>query len=414
MTDTKELLHNDMLDNVIRFPQEIAAAEGPSSADTILTADENITSVSSLPCKSIPNPSTDPRIKKKSFQSKAGSTESETIKEMEFGQKQSLNSSSESLKKLKHIHRLRLIEDFAVEFFLSRGYSYETQAFINSAYQRFKRERFANSMLAFEAYVRDFIATSKDNLFSFANANGDVGVSFTFYRPVRADTTCRLETKVPYIELLAEIVPRVYQFLNSNPEKKASLYCVCDYVATCFLKTFSQSHPDEVKHVSRNLVLLACIRNLKWFYFARSEPYIYVRQGDEIKPPKAPAYYELSKQTFSVGVSKDSCFSTKDSNSSHKTLPRSSSSRSAAASNTVSALEKMAELLRTQGPCKKPVLRELWLASSDTNQRKVFGTGVSFSLSLRRFEAFFPTVDGLVHLNEDAFSKFLKENYEQL
>lgn len=322
----------------------------------------------------------------------------------------SLDQKQPARKLAKQLERTRCIERFAIGYFSSRGNSSETQAFVNSAYHRLKNERFARSMLAFEAYIRDFVATSKDNLFSFANANGDVGTSYTFYRPVRTGLYCRVDTEVPFVELLPKVFDIILKLLNSKPDKKVSLYDACDLVADSFSSQFSKLAPDEIQHVSRNLTLLACIRNLKWFFFAKSEPYIYVRAESKPRTPKTPIYFETSSKGVPNDVEKE--LSRSKSESAVESKQR--SSRISAASNTLSALEKMAELLRIHGPCKKTALRELWIASSDANHRKIFGTGVSFSLSLRNFEICFPTVDGLVRLDEKAFADFLKDNFKQL
>ena len=400
-----------------------------ATADSTTSITQEELSTSEEPdIKTFKSPPTDPRLKGKLFQSVPRTANNDLCNNSNSLEKPSEKIAANptftvttAFKKRHHLERYEMIKSFAIDFFTKNGYSFETQIFIDQAYQRFKNERFARSMLACEAFVRDFIATSSENLFSFGNRIGGVGVTWTFYRPVRTEVNYRAQTSVPCLELLPDVLNVVYAFVKSKPQKKVDLQAVCERVADCFSRSFEILETDEVLPVCRNLVLIACIRNLQYFFFGKVQPIVYVREKvaeasssrDPCNQFRVPVTVQPNSDNEGGDlVNSTATFYTPSVAHSPASSKPKHSRVSSAAKCTFSALKQMADILRQYGPIKKSVLRDLWSNKSDNKHRKVFGTGVSFSLSLRKFETYFPiTNSGKVYVNEVAFEKFLKENH---
>ena len=405
------------------YSNELVTADSTTS----LSQDEPSTSKQS-DLKLLKSPPRDPRLKGKVFQKIQASTNNankalDTLSNFSVA---STTPSSFTLSSAKmrphHFERYKKIQAFATEFLEKNGNSCEAQVLFDQAYLQFRNERFARSMLACEAYVRDFIATTEDNCFSFGNQFGDVGVTWVFYSPLRFKRFNRTETSIPCAELLPEVLDVVYTFVNSKLQKKAPLQAVCERVANCFSRSFETFNAQEVLPVCKNLVLIACIRNLRWFFFGKVEPIVYVRQTLEHSSPSLAS----SQKHFRVSVtlatgpgqgidhSSDitpTFFTSSDVTTATSIKQKQSKMSGTAAKNTVAALKRMGEILRQHGPIKKTVLKDLWLKNSNSNHQKVFGTGVSFSLQLRKFEAYFPTSSsGKVYVDEIAFENYLEEN----
>ena len=324
----------------------------------------------------------------------------------------SVNAPLQTVKrKQHHVDRIKMIEMYACSFFPSCGYSCETQVFIDAVYKQFQSERFAKSVLGCEAYVRDFIATVGNNILSFGNRYGDVGASWTFYKPDHFGVNIREKVSLPFEEILPDVLNVVYAFVNSQQHKSAKIKSVCDKVAAYFAQRLALLDPNEVIPVCRNLILISCIRNLRWFFFAKLEQTIHIRPG---KPDESTLSCSIGEATSSHS---EKSFKMPSSSTAYYTppnLPNSTKTNQLSKSNqskTVQAVQQMADILRKHGPCKKAILRNLWAQSSDPKLQKVFGTGVSFALSLRKFEACFPcNSQGLIEINEVVFRQFLREN----
>ena len=412
--------------DVIRCDYEVPKAKLASADSTTANENDNSSVPSCSNTSDNHDVREDPRIKGKAFRNMLltknenllSSSKSQTDVANENNGKL-LKHSRASRKKSKpskqrphHLERFKKIQEFATEFLMMNGRSCETQKLVNAAYNHFKNERFAKSMLGLEAYVRDFIATSDNDTFTFANSYGDTGASRVYYRPSGRDLNCGVQASVPCSELLHEICNTVYDFLISKSTKQADLTSICKRVVECFPQNMVTLDPKEVFPVCRNLVLIACIRNLKWFFFAKVEDIVHIRQEKTVREmPLEDLHIPVtshSEETTTSTTSSD--YYVASVSSTTATVSRNRKQNSTAKA-TVAALQQMAAILRVNGPCRKDILRNMWSQQTAPHLQKVFGTGVSFSLSLRKFDMCFPTNnEGKVYVDEDAFENFLRDN----
>ncbi|XP_076811902.1 uncharacterized protein LOC143458892 isoform X1 [Clavelina lepadiformis] len=371
-------------------------------------------------------------------------------------------------KKSHSFERTEKLKSFATKFLFRSNFSVQTDQFIKAAKEQFKNERFTASELAFEAYVRDFVALS-NNDFYFADKMGGLGVTYTGLRHFGA-ATYRSRVTLPFADLLDEVRDTTHSYLSGKPDNKEKLDSICDFIAVRFSDKFTRLHPAEVKPICRNLILISAIRNVEKFMFGRHDSGLSLRQ-DRTKrspttPPKitsttstvpshAPASSNCNKEAWKrQPICQQPCLSStmnerKENSSPHvvspypkpsisdivpdnntsSDLPRivkmrnadtntksvganvKISSNNPTTSNKVAALKLLADIIRRNGSCSKSRLRDLWTNEADKSVRKVFGSGVSFALSLRKFETIFPIADdGKVFINENALKQFLKRN----
>lgn len=267
---------------------------------------------------------------------------------------------------------------FFRKFFDVNSGNSSMELLVSSALRRFKGERFTRSEIAFEAFVYDFVLRHSRE-FVLGGAGTEFGVSRVSHRrsisrssPKETDRSAAF-----FLNLAPTVCKMALSFLSSRPNAEALLEDVCNAVHAAHRENLGMYPDAELPGVLRFVALVTMIRNLKLFCFGVDSPVVYLRE----------------RRRKSSGE-KDAGAGTKYKFEMENILQNSS---------LAEAIILMADILVTEKPASQSALRGLWQAKAPPRLAKVFGTGVSFTLSLRKYEFLFPTTEGgPVGLNESA------------
>nr|XP_039262927.1 uncharacterized protein LOC120338970 [Styela clava] len=275
----------------------------------------------------------------------------------------------------------QLLEFFKNYLEINAG-SCSTDLLISSAHRRFHDERFARSRLAFEAYVYD-LAFQNHDLFIFSGSTCEFGVT----KISRSGGTPSSSPQVAepanlfFLKFIPEVCKECCSFLCIKPNKRSLLIEVCEAVNSRLHDHLGIFSDKEITAVVHCLVLVALIRNLRLFCFSVNEPVVYLRDHKESHTKPTSPQYKYRREVENILQ--------------NPTL--------------TDAILLMADIVRTCRPTSQTLLRNMWQTRAPPTLRKVFGTGISFTLSLRKYGFVFPSSDeGKISVDEDVMSHIVR------
>ena len=285
-------------------------------------------------------------------------------------------------KRSKH-DREQVFNNCLSSYFTRQGtYRCEVDPLLSSIYYSLRKERFAKSPLAFEAYFYDYLGFSKYcNSFMLTDIEGKLSVTRTF-------PTHEHAMKLPSLQGFEQILPYIakecHRMLLTKPGFRDATDNIAEHVAESMKAEFAVA---ETVPLCRVLVLVACIRNLKNFIFDRYNDSIKARENvpQPVQPPLPP-----KKQ------SQDTCTPISKANANDEYLKR-------------RAVQMISQILSESGSMTKSQLKAQWFEKAPKDLIKYMGSGVSFTLSLRNFESCFPvTQNGVISMKEMEVRKYLQ------
>lgn len=272
--------------------------------------------------------------------------------------------------------RVKMFHVFTHECLTLNAGSYATELLIADAYRRFRDERCCRSLLAFEAYMFDFIVNNASS-YSLTGTDGGAGVSKITFAGVR--NAIAEHAFHALRDLIPDIPPSCTAFLSSKHSSRATIDSITQYVVDRFSKQLEMFSKNELNYAVRCLTLVGTIRNLKEFCFApNAEPVIYLRaqtahkeDSTHFKPPNS----EIAEKI--------------------KPIVQSERLRN--------AMLLMGSIIKKSTPATFQRIRELWVTEAPKTIANVFGSGISFTIVIRKYSFLFPpAVGGEFSVNADA------------
>lgn len=284
-------------------------------------------------------------------------------------------------KRSKHDRDMIFKNCLCTYFKKQNTYRSEVDPLLSAIYHSLRKERFAKSPLAFEAYFYDYLGFSKYcSSFMLTDIEGKLFVTQT-----TQDQTLKLPSLQGFEQILPYIAKECYRMLLTKPGFRDATDNIAEHVADSMKSEFAVA---ETVPLCRVLVLVACIRNLKNFIFDRYNDSIKARE--DVPQPDNPSIPQ--RKPTPTALQKPFSKVTKN----DEELKR-------------RVVQLLSKILGESGTMSKSQLKAQWFEKAPKDLIKYMGSGVSFTLSLRNFESCFPvTQNGVISMKELEVRKYLQ------
>ena len=240
-----------------------------------------------------------------------------------------------------------------------------TQQLFRSCYKDLLHEYFAKSELAFEAYFYYYLCFTCTFCSLWDGSIKKAGVTCTSYNPkgTQPNIICNENTLKKIAEMCQKYLSR-----KKSPSR-ASSQELADYIKSYVEATFDYYPSSEIVGVARIFVLVSAITNLQYFLFDKKSDTLILRTSRTSTSPQVHIPKVQSPKNVSVLTARG-----KPSKNSFNDID-------------YFCIKGIKKLIKENSPLKMSNLKEK--VAADPELSKHMGSGISFHMSIRKFDDYF-------------------------